>query len=120
MKPGDPVLINDGVIALEVVSVDGPRVKIVVMEGSVLSNNKESNLPGSALNVPAMCEKDKGDLRLALRTGRDMVGLSFVRNAADIEDVDKAMDEVGIRVPVISALDKPQAVQAMEEVVVAL
>ncbi|MFB7663062.1 pyruvate kinase [Kitasatospora sp. NPDC056138] len=119
VKPGDPVLINDGVIALEVVSVDGPRVKTVVIEGGVLSNNKGINLPGAAVNVPALSEKDKDDLRFALRMGVDMVALSFVRNAADIEDVHKVMDEVGIRVPVIAKIEKPQAVEAMEEIVLA-
>ncbi|GAA1250382.1 pyruvate kinase [Kitasatospora nipponensis] len=119
VKPGDPVLINDGVIALEVVSVDGPRVKTVVVEGGVLSNNKGINLPGAAVNVPALSEKDKDDLRFSLRLGVDMVALSFVRNAADIDDVHKVMDEVGIRVPVIAKIEKPQAVEAMEEIVLA-
>ncbi len=119
VKPGDPILINDGVIALEVVSVDGPRVKTVVVEGGVLSNNKGINLPGAAVNVPALSEKDKDDLRFALRLGVDMVALSFVRNAADIDDVHAVMDEVGIRVPVIAKIEKPQAVEAMEEIVLA-
>ncbi|MEU2626944.1 pyruvate kinase [Kitasatospora sp. NPDC007106] len=119
VKPGDPILINDGVIALEVVSVDGPRVKTVVVEGGVLSNNKGINLPGAAVNVPALSEKDKEDLRFALELGVDMVALSFVRNAADIHDVHKVMDEVGIRVPVIAKIEKPQAVEAMEEIVLA-
>ncbi|MER5864205.1 pyruvate kinase [Kitasatospora sp. NPDC002040] len=119
VKPGDPVLINDGVIALEVVSVDGPRVKTVVIEGGVLSNNKGINLPGAAVNVPALSEKDKDDLRFALELGVDMVALSFVRNAGDIHDVHKVMDEVGIRVPVIAKIEKPQAVEAMEEIVLA-
>ncbi|GAA1164566.1 pyruvate kinase [Kitasatospora gansuensis] len=119
VKPGDPILINDGVIALEVVSVDGPRVKTVVIEGGVLSNNKGINLPGAAVNVPALSEKDKDDLRFALELGVDMVALSFVRNAGDIHDVHKVMDEVGIRVPVIAKIEKPQAVEAMEEIVLA-
>ena len=119
VKPGDPVLINDGVIALEVVNVDGPRVVTRVVEGGVLSNNKGINLPGTAVNVPALSEKDKDDLRFALALGVDMVALSFVRNAADIDDVHKVMDEVGIRVPVIAKVEKPQAVEAMEEIVLA-
>ncbi len=119
VKPGDPVLINDGVVALEVVSVDGPRVVTRVVEGGVLSNNKGINLPGAAVNVPALSEKDKEDLRFALALGVDMVALSFVRNAADIKDVHEVMDEVGIRVPVIAKVEKPQAVEAMEEIVLA-
>jgi pyruvate kinase len=119
VKPGDPVLINDGVVALEVVRVDGPRVVTRVVEGGVLSNNKGINLPGAAVNVPALSEKDVEDLRFALRLGVDMVALSFVRNAADVEDVHRVMDEEGVRVPVIAKIEKPQAVEAMEEIVLA-
>jgi pyruvate kinase len=90
-----------------------------VVEGGVLSNNKGINLPGAAVNVPALSEKDKDDLRFSLRLGVDMVALSFVRNAADIKDVHEVMDEVGIRVPVIAKVEKPQAVEAMEEIVLA-
>ena len=119
VKPGDPILINDGVIALETVRVEGPRVYTRVVEGGVLSNNKGINLPGAAVNVPALSEKDIEDLRFALRMGADMVALSFVRNAADVEDVHKVMDEEGRRVPVIAKIEKPQAVAAMEEIVLA-
>jgi pyruvate kinase len=119
VKKGDPILINDGAVALEVVGVEGPRVKTVVVEGGVLSNNKGINLPGTAVNVPAMSEKDIDDLRYALRMGVDMVALSFVRNAADIIPVHKVMDEEGRRVPVIAKIEKPQAVEAMEEIVLA-
>ncbi|MCD0482996.1 pyruvate kinase [Streptacidiphilus sp. ASG 303] len=119
VRKGDPVLINDGAVALEVVSVDGPRVRTVVVEGGVLSNNKGINLPGAAVNVPALSEKDVEDLRFALRLGVDMVALSFVRNAADIERVHAVMDEEGRRVPVIAKIEKPQAVEAMREIVLA-
>jgi pyruvate kinase len=119
VKPGDPILINDGVIALETVRVEDRRVYTRVVEGGVLSNNKGINLPGAAVNVPALSEKDIEDLRFALRLGVDMVALSFVRNAADVEDVHKVMDEEGRRVPVIAKIEKPQAVAAMEEIVLA-
>ena len=94
-------------------------MRTVVVEGGVLLNNKGINLPGAAVNVPALSEKDKDDLRFSLRLGVDMVALSFVRNAGDIDDVHKVMDEVGIRVPVIAKIEKPQAVEAMEEIVLA-
>lgn len=119
VKPGDPVLINDGVVALEVVEVDGPRVVTRVVEGGVLSNNKGINLPGAAVNVPALSEKDIEDLRFALRMGVDMVALSFVRDASDVADVHRVMAEEGRRVPVIAKVEKPQAVEAMEEIVLA-
>ncbi|MER5768809.1 pyruvate kinase [Streptomyces sp. NPDC001985] len=119
VSKGDQVLINDGNVELRVVGVEGPRVKTIVVEGGVISDHKGINLPGAAVNVPALSEKDIEDLRFALRMGCDMVALSFVRDAHDIKDVHKVMDEVGIRVPVIAKVEKPQAVAHMEDVVMA-
>ncbi|GHH80766.1 pyruvate kinase [Streptomyces sulfonofaciens] len=116
---GDPVLINDGNVELRVVEVSGPRVKTIVVEGGVISDHKGINLPGAAVNVPALSDKDVEDLRFALRLGCDMVALSFVRDANDIKDVHAVMDEVGRRVPVIAKVEKPQAVANMADVVMA-
>ncbi|MFE4861797.1 pyruvate kinase [Streptomyces sp. NPDC056670] len=116
---GDPILINDGNVELKVVSVEGPRVKTIVIEGGVISDHKGINLPGAAVNVPALSEKDIEDLRFALNMGCDLVALSFVRDADDVKDVHKVMDEVGRRVPVIAKVEKPQAVANMEGVVAA-
>ncbi|MEV0777829.1 pyruvate kinase [Streptomyces sp. NPDC050433] len=116
---GDQILINDGNVELRVTEVDGPRVRTLVIEGGVISDHKGINLPGTAVNVPALSEKDVEDLRFALRMGCDMVALSFVRDADDINDVHKIMDEEGRRVPVIAKVEKPQAVANMEAVVAA-
>ncbi|QHY98213.1 Pyruvate kinase [Streptomyces sp. S4.7] len=116
---GDQVLINDGNVELRVTEVEGPRVKTLVVEGGVISDHKGINLPGTAVNVPALSEKDVEDLRFALRMGCDMIALSFVRDADDINDVHKIMDEEGRRVPVIAKVEKPQAVANMEAVVAA-
>ncbi|MFI8002562.1 pyruvate kinase [Streptomyces sp. NPDC086010] len=114
---GDPILINDGNVELKVVSVDGPRVTTIVIEGGVVSDHKGINLPGAAVNVPALSDKDVEDLRFALRMGCDLVALSFVRDAEDVKDVHKVMDEEGRRVPVIAKVEKPQAVEHMEGIV---
>ena len=84
-----------------------------------MSNNKGINLPGVAVSVPAMSKKDEDDLRWGLRAGADFIALSFVRNAADVKDVHAIMDEVGIRVPVIAKIEKPQAVENLVEIVAA-
>ena len=91
----------------------------MVIEGGVVSDHKGINLPGAAVNVPALSEKDIEDLRFALRMGCDLVALSFVRDATDVADVHKIMDEEGRRVPVIAKVEKPQAVENMEDVVMA-
>jgi pyruvate kinase len=119
VSQGDPILINDGNVALRVIEVEGPRVRTLVVEGGVISDHKGINLPGAAVNVPALSEKDIADLRFALRIGVDMVALSFVRDAKDVRDVHRVMDEEGRRVPVIAKVEKPQAVHNMEDVVMA-
>lgn len=116
---GDPILINDGNVELKVTSVEGSEVRTIVIEGGVISDHKGINLPGAAVNVPALSEKDIDDLRFALRMGCDLVALSFVRDAGDVNDVHKIMDEEGRRVPVIAKVEKPQAVANMEGVVAA-
>ncbi|GAA3851958.1 pyruvate kinase [Streptomyces sedi] len=116
---GESILINDGNVSLQVLEVDGPRVRTIVIEGGVISDHKGINLPGVAVNVPALSEKDVEDLEFALRLGADLVALSFVRNADDVRDVHRVMDRVGRRVPVIAKVEKPQAVENMEEVVLA-
>ena len=118
-KPGDRILIDDGKVSVEVIEVKGNDVVTKVTQPGFVSNNKGINLPGVAVSVPAMSEKDTEDLRWGLRAGADFIALSFVRNAKDIEDVHAIMDEVGIRRPVIAKIEKPQAVDNLEEIVAA-
>jgi len=114
---GDRLLIDDGKVALRAVAVDATNVVTEVLVPGAVSNNKGINLPGVAVNVPALSEKDEDDLRWALRTGVDMVALSFVRNASDVERVHEIMDEEGRRIPVIAKIEKPQAVAALEQII---
>jgi len=119
VKPGDRLLIDDGKVSLVALEVTDTDIVTVVVEGGVVSNNKGINLPGVAVSVPAMSEKDEADLRWALRLGADMVALSFVRDAKDITRVHEIMDEEGVRLPVIAKIEKPQAVEHLEEIIAA-
>lgn len=114
---GDPVLIDDGKIRLRVVDVTDTDVVTEVVVGGKASNNKGINLPGVAVSVPALSEKDTEDLRWALHLGVDFIALSFVRSAADAEDVRKIMREEGIVIPVIAKIEKPQAIDNIDEIV---
>ena len=116
-KKGDRILIDDGKVTVEVVEVKGNDVVTKCIEPGPVSNNKGINLPGVAVSVPAMSEKDIDDLRWGLKAGADFIALSFVRSAKDIDDVHRIMDEVGIRLPVIAKIEKPQAVDNLEEIV---
>ena len=116
-KPGDRILIDDGKVTVEVVEVKGNDVVTKVIEPGAVSNNKGINLPGVAVSVPALSEKDMDDLRWGLKAGADFIALSFVRSADDIVDVHRIMDELGIRIPVIAKIEKPQAVANLQGIV---
>jgi pyruvate kinase len=115
--PGDPILIDDGKVRLRVVSVSPTDVLTTVEVAGTVSNNKGINLPGVAVSVPALSEKDVQDLRWALGIGVDFIALSFVRSARDVLDVRKIMDEENRRVPVIAKIEKPQAIDNLDEIV---
>jgi len=116
-KKGDRILIDDGKVTVEVTEVKGNDVVTKVIEPGAVSNNKGINLPGVAVSVPALSEKDIDDLRWGLKAGADFIALSFVRSEADIVDVHRIMDEEGIRVPVIAKIEKPQAVENLQGIV---
>ena len=116
-RVGDPILIDDGRVLVRVTAVEGPRVVTRVEVAGPVSNNKGLNLPGVAVSVPAMSEKDEADLRWGLRIGADLIALSFVRSAADYDDVRRIMEEEGRVVPVIAKIEKPQAVENLAEIV---
>lgn len=117
VKVGDPLLIDDGKVRLEATAVDATTVTATTVIAGPISNNKGINLPWAAVAVPALSEKDKDDLRWAVHIGADIIALSFVRSAADYEDARKIMAEEGRIVPVIAKVEKPQAVENLEEVV---
>ncbi|OPX14886.1 MULTISPECIES: pyruvate kinase [Gordonia] len=118
-EAGDRLLVDDGKVGLKVTAIDGNDVVCVVTEGGPVSNNKGLNLPGVKTSIPALSEKDIADLEFALQLGVDLVALSFVRSPADIELVHEVMDRVGRRVPVIAKLEKPEAVDNLEAIVLA-
>jgi pyruvate kinase len=113
---GDRILVDDGKVALEVTSVDGTDVHTRVVVGGPVSNNKGLNLPGVIMGVPALSGKDIEDLRWALRLPADIIALSFVRRAADIDLVHQIMDEEGVHRPIIAKIEKPQALDNLEEI----
>ncbi|MGY1607061.1 MULTISPECIES: pyruvate kinase [unclassified Geodermatophilus] len=116
-RVGDRLLVDDGKLALTVVGIDGPDVWCLVVEGGEVSNNKGLSLPGVAVSVPALSEKDEEDLRFALHLSVDFVALSFVRSPADVELVRDIMRQEDVHLPVIAKLEKPEAVANLEAIV---
>lgn len=116
----DRMLVDDGKVGLRVVAIDGNDVVCRVTEGGPVSDNKGLSLPGMNISVPALSDKDVADLEFAMSLRVDVVALSFVRSPADIDLVHKIMDNTGAgRVPVIAKLEKPEAVDNLEAVVLA-
>jgi pyruvate kinase len=119
VSAGDTVLVDDGRVVLEVIAVERIQVRTRVVIGGMISDNKGLNLPGVAVSVPALTDKDEADLRWALRLGVDMVALSFVRAPEDADVAYKIMNEENVRVPLIAKIEKPQAVERLQEIVAA-
>ncbi len=115
--PGDPILVDDGKVRLSVVEVNGQDVVTEVTTGGRVSDHKGLNLPGVPVSVPALSEKDIEDLRFALHLSVDFVALSFVRSAHDVEPVRQVMREEGVLVPVIAKIEKPQAIDNLDEII---
>jgi pyruvate kinase len=118
-RPDDRLLVDDGKVGLRVTAVEGMDVVCRVTEGGPVSDNKGLSLPGMNVSVPALSEKDIGDLEFALDLRVDVIALSFVRSPADIDLVHKIMDEKGGRLPVVAKLEKPEAVDNLEAIVLA-
>ena len=116
VQPGMRVLLSDGLIELVVLALHGDDVECEVINGGLLGEHKGINLPGTAMSVPSLTEKDRKDLEFGVRHDVDLVALSFVRTAADVLE---AKRRIGVRrddIPVIAKLEKPQAIEHLEEI----
>ncbi|MDP9158673.1 MAG: pyruvate kinase [Acidobacteriota bacterium] len=116
MKPGARVLLSDGLIELRIVAIKGEDVECEVINGGLLAEHQGINLPGAALSIPALTDKDKKDLEFGLERGVDVVAISFVRSAADVREVKQIIADHQSKVPVIAKLEKPQALEQLEEI----
>jgi pyruvate kinase len=118
VKPGDMILLDDGMLQLEVQAVEDSEVHTRVVIGGLLSDNKGLNLPGVHVSAPALTDKDKEDLAFGLEIGVDFVALSFVRSPQDLLDARHlAIAPDGRRVPLIAKIERPEAVERLEEIV---
>jgi len=116
VRPGDRMLVDDGLIELRVLASDGVRARCEVIEGGVLKEHKGINLPGVVLRAEAMSEKDKRDVAFGLAHGIDYVGLSFVRSARDVVQCRAVMERVGRVAPIIAKVEKPEAIENIDAI----
>jgi pyruvate kinase len=113
---GARILLRDGLIELRVRTVRGKDVVCDILNGGMLGEHQGINLPGTALSIPALTEKDRKDLEFGLKHGVDAVALSFVRSAADVNMVRRIVTARGSDTPLIAKLEKPQAIDHLEEI----
>jgi pyruvate kinase len=113
---GSRILLSDGRLSLKVLEVRGDDVLCEVIDGGMLGEHQGINLPGAVLSVPSLTSKDKKDLAFGLSVNVDAVAISFVRSAADIKAVKKIIAAAGADTPVVAKLEKPQAIENLEEI----
>jgi pyruvate kinase len=119
VRPGDRLLVDDGLIELRVLSSDGVRVRAEVVEGGRLGEHKGINLPGVALRAETLSAKDREDLAFGISHGVDYVALSFVRTEDDVAACRAEMERAGRIVPVIAKIEKPEAIERLDAIVAA-
>lgn len=116
VQPGSRILLSDGKLGLRVKRVNADEVECEVIDGGLLAEHQGINLPGTVVSVPSMTPKDRKDLEFGLENGVDVVAISFVRTAADVKAVKRLIADRGYDVPVIAKLEKPQAIENLEEI----
>ncbi|MFW5938228.1 MAG: pyruvate kinase [Halanaeroarchaeum sp.] len=115
--PGDRILVDDGRIETTVERVDDETVYATVDVGGELTSHKGVNVPGVALDLDVVTEKDRADLELAAEKGVDFVAASFVRNAADVLAVSEQLESLGVEIPVVAKIERAGAVENREEII---
>jgi pyruvate kinase len=120
VRPGDRLLLSDGQIELRVESTDGTQIQTTVVEGGEIGEHKGINAPGVPLPASAITPKDVEDLRFGLSLGVDMIAVSFVQTAADLEQARRLMGEAnGADVPLVAKLERPQALEHLDDILAA-
>jgi pyruvate kinase len=116
VKPGDPVLIADGLVRLRAVSTDGVAVRCVVEAGGAISDRKGINLPGVNISTPSLSKKDISDAHFGVEQGVDFFALSFVRSARDVLRLRHLLEEVDAKQPIIAKIEKPEGWQNLDTI----
>jgi len=115
---GDTILINDGLVALEVQSIEGNKVQTLVKNTGVIGNNKGVNVPGVAINLPSLTDKDIADLKFGIDNEIDIVAASFIRKASDVLDIRKVLNKNGgENIQIFSKIENRQGVNNIDEII---
>jgi pyruvate kinase len=116
LSPGNHILLDDGRMELEVISVVGQQVHCQVIKGGLLESEKGVNLPDVPLDVPSFTDKDGEDLEFGLNLGVDWIAMSFVRQAEDVMPIKKLLKRHGVRIPVMAKIERPEALHNVDKI----
>ena len=118
LEPGCHILVDDGLVDLEVVKLDGQDIHCKVVTGGELSSNKSINIPGVHIHLPALTDKDKDDLRFGVENDFDFIAASFVRQASDVEEIRAVLDSLGGRdIGIIAKIENREGVDNLDDIV---
>ncbi|MEL7186175.1 MAG: pyruvate kinase [Pseudomonadota bacterium] len=119
VKPQDTLLLNDGLITLQVDRVEGTRIHTTVVNGGILSDHKGINLKGGGLSAPALTDVDKENIKLAAEIGVDFLAVSFVRDGADVEEARNLFAEAGGHGLIVAKVERAEAVKNIDSIIAA-
>lgn len=117
VKVGDIILFDDGAIGMKVMGIEGPAVYVEVQNDGVLGAHKSVNVPGEHIDLPALTEKDKRNINLAIEEDIDFIAHSFVRSADDVHAVQKILDERHSDIKIISKIENQEGVDNIDEII---
>lgn len=117
LQIGNSILFDDGVIAMKVIGINGPAVIAQVQNDGVLGARKSVNVPGVHIELPALTEKDRRNIKLAIEQDIDFIAHSFVRNAGDVKAVQDVLDEYGSDIKIISKIENQEGVDNIDEII---
>jgi len=117
LSPGDILLLNDGMITLEVTSIEGKRIHTTIINGGILSDHKGINLKGGGLSAAALTEIDKQNIILAAKMNLDFLAVSFVRNGEDIEEARRLFKEAGGKGLIVAKVERAEAVKNIDSII---
>ena len=117
VKVGDIILFDDGAIGMKVMGIEGPAVYVEVQNDGVLGAHKSVNVPGEHIDLPALTEKDKRNINLAIEEDIDFIAHSFVRSADDVHAVQKILDECHSDIKIISKIENQEGVDNIDEII---
>jgi pyruvate kinase len=119
VRPGDRILLADGTIELQVLESDGKNIRCQVIAGGILTSHKGMNFPTRTPLASAFTEKDQNDLLFGIRQGVDLISLSYIQTAADLEGVKRFLKKQSADLPVIAKIERKEALENIDEIVLA-